>query len=116
MKYRSINMALVGAASLVVCTMLLQGANAQSAPSTAPAGEGPTLRVACGQDMQSLCPGLAKKEARQCLRAHRAQLSAACSAFFQEARARRATGSKGSPAAVGPATGGPPDADQRENK
>ena len=87
MKYRSINLALACAASVGVWAAQLEQASAQSPPPpAAPQQEGLTLRVACGQDLQNLCPGLVKKDARQCLRAHSAQLSAACSAFLQEAQ------------------------------
>jgi hypothetical protein len=47
---------------------------------------------------------MVKKDARQCLKAHRAELSAGCTAFFQEARARR----MGTPPPGGPPPGGPP--------
>src|ERR1700733_7408193 len=39
------------------------------------ARQGPPMRIACAPDMKTLCPGLVKREARQCLKAHRAQLS-----------------------------------------
>ena len=73
-----------------------------------PPRQGPTMRVACSKDMQSLCPGLVGKDARKCLREHRAQLSAECTAFFKEAQARRnATPSGASP--LGPSSPGEPE-------
>jgi hypothetical protein len=52
--------------------------------------QGGAMRTACSKDMQSLCPGLAGKDAAKCLiREHRAQLSTECMTFFKEARARR---------------------------
>jgi hypothetical protein len=83
------------------------------------ARQGPPLRIACAPDMRALCPGLVKREARQCLKAHRAQLSQGCIAFFEEARARRvhrAMGAPpgdtppGAPPGAGPPRNGPPGA------
>jgi hypothetical protein len=55
------------------------------------------LQVACAPDIQKFCPGLVKKESRQCLKAHRAELSAGCTAFFEEKRARRTGAPSGGP-------------------
>jgi hypothetical protein len=93
MKHGFLELAVISAAILVLATGG-QSANAQGA----------NLRVACAPDLQKFCPGLVKKDARQCLKAHRAELSAGCTAFFQEARARRMA----TPPAGGPPTGGPP--------
>lgn len=97
MTNRWINVALVSAA-----VVLVSAAFAGAQDGQAPPRQSPPMRVACGQDMQSLCPGLAGKDARQCLRAHRPQLSAGCVAFFQEARTRRASGAMAAPPAGGP--------------
>ncbi len=64
----------------------------QSAPR-----QGGAMRTACGKDMQSLCPGLAGKDAAKCLREHRAQLSPECIAFFKEAKERRSATQSGGP-------------------
>jgi hypothetical protein len=103
MKRRFINLVLISAAIFILSAAEIQTASAQGGPPPPPR-EGPPLRVACAQDMQRLCPGLQRKDARQCLKANRAQLSAGCKAFFQEARARRAGGAMGAP----PSAGGPP--------
>jgi hypothetical protein len=98
MKHRFFELAVISAAMLVLAAAE-QTANAQGA----------NLRVACAPDLQKFCPGLVKKDARQCLKAHRAELSAGCTAFFQEARARRmGTPPPGGPPTGGPPTGGPP--------
>jgi hypothetical protein len=70
-----------------------------------PPRQGGPMRTACSKDMQSLCPGLAGKDAAKCLmKEHRAQLSAECLTFFKEARARRnATQSGAAPPSSGPA-------------
>jgi len=110
---RSISLALIGAMILVMSAAEIQKTRAQETqPPPAPPRQGPPMRVACGQDMQSLCPGLVGKDARQCLRSHRGQLSAGCIAFFQEARARRAAGQMGAPPAGGPPPGPDEDKDQ----
>jgi hypothetical protein len=102
MKHRSNKFALIGAAICVVSAAGMRTASAQTAAP--PAGQGPSLRVACGADMQRFCPGLKGKDARLCLRAYHAQISAGCTAFLEEAKARRAAGATGAP----PAAGGPP--------
>ena len=56
MKYRFIQLSLIGAAISVA-----SAAHAQT-------GARP-LRVACGTDMQKFCPGLKSGDARMCLRA-----------------------------------------------
>lgn len=81
------------------------------------ARRGPPMRIACAPDMSALCPGLVRREARQCLKAHRAQLSRGCITFFEEARARRVHRAMGAPSGdkppgasqgAGPARSGPP--------
>ena len=83
-----------------------------AAPESLAQSGGGKLNVACGQDIQKLCAGTENKEARKCLRSHRAELSGECKAFFQEARARRqAQKNNQQPSAApagGPPTGGPP--------
>lgn len=103
MKYRSNKFALIGAAICVVSAAEMRTASAQTAAP--PPGQGPTLRVACGPDMQRFCPGLKGKDARLCLRAYHAQVSAGCTAFLEEAKARRA-GAAGAPPAGGSPPGG----------
>ncbi len=103
MTNRWINLALVSAAIVFVSAAIAGAQDVQAPPR-----QGPRMRVACGQEMQSLCPGLTGKDARQCLRAHRPQLSAGCIAFFQEARTRRASGAMGGPPAGGPPPGSEP--------
>jgi hypothetical protein len=108
MKHRSNKFALIGAVICVVSAAEMRTASAQTAAP--PPGQGPTLRVACGADMQRFCPGLKGKDARLCLRGYHAQISAGCTAFLQEAQARRAAGATGAPPAGGPPPGGsPPD-------
>jgi len=99
MKHSSIKSTLIGAAICVVSAAQVQTASAQTA---AP----PPLRAACGPDMQVLCPGLKGKDARQCLGAHHAQISAGCMAFLDGAKARRGAGAMAPP----PAGGAPPSA------
>ena len=94
MKYRFIQLALIGAAISVA-----SAAHAQTGA--------PTLRVACGTDMQKLCPGLKGKDARMCLRAYHAQISPDCMAFLEQAKGQRASGAMTAPA---PAAGSPPSA------
>ena len=103
MRYRPINPALVSAAIFLVSV-----ANAGAQEMQPPPRQGPSMRAACGQDLQSLCPGLTGHDARQCLRGHRPQLSAGCIAFFQGARARRASGATGAAPPSGPPPGGQP--------
>jgi len=92
MNYRFIPMVLIGATI--------------SATSAAYAQTGaPTLRIACGADMQKFCPGLKGKEARMCLRAYHAQISPDCTAFLEQAKAQRAGGAM--PAPAPPATAPP---------
>jgi hypothetical protein len=71
-----------------------------------PPRQGGALRTACSKDMQSLCPGLAGKDAAKCLiKEHRTQLSTDCLTFFKEARGRRnATQAGAAPPSGGPAT------------
>jgi hypothetical protein len=76
-----------------------------------PPRQGPTMRVACSKDMQSLCAGVVGKDARQCLKEHRAQLSAECTAFFKEAQARRSATPSGASPPGGPTNG--PDAGKK---
>jgi hypothetical protein len=103
MMTRSFNLALVSAA-----IFLVSAASAGAQDMQPPPRQGPSLRMACGQELQTLCPGLTGRDARQCLRAHRPQLSAGCIAFFQGARARRAAGATGAPPAGGPPPSGEP--------
>jgi hypothetical protein len=101
MNRRFLNWAFVGAMIAVLSGAEPETADAQDQQPLP--RQGPTMRVACSQDMQSLCPGLVGKDAAKCLREHRAQLSTECITFFKEARARRsATPSGASP------PGGPP--------
>lgn len=100
---RSINLALVSSA-IFLTAMVSAGAQDTQPPPR----QGPSLRAACGQDLQGLCPGLTGHDARQCLRAHRPQLSGGCIAFFQGARARRAAGATGAAPAGGPPPSGEP--------
>jgi hypothetical protein len=94
MKYRLIQLALIGSAISAASAALAQtGAS--------------SLRVACGTDMQKFCPGLKGKDARMCLRAYHAQISPDCMAFLEQAKAQRAGGAMNSPA---PAAGSPPSA------
>ena len=93
MNHRLLNWAFVGAMIAV-----LSGAEPGTADAQDPPRQGPTMRVACSKDMQSLCPGLAGKDAAKCLREHRAQLSAECIAFFKEAKERRSATQSGAPA------------------
>jgi hypothetical protein len=98
MKHRLLNWAFVGAMIAVLWGVGPKTADAQD--QQPPPQQGPTMRVACSKDMQSLCPGLVRKDAAKCLREHRAQLSAECTAFFKEAQAQRnATTSGGAPPA-----------------
>ena len=78
------------------------------------ARQGPPMRIACAPDMKTLCPGLVKREARQCLKAHRAQLSPGCITFFEEARARRVHRAMGAPPGDAP-PGAPPGAGPRRS-
>jgi hypothetical protein len=84
---------------------VLSGAEPQTADAQdqqPPPRQGPTMRVACSKDMQSLCPGLVGKDAAKCLREHRAQLSAECIAFFKEAKERRRQSGDAPPAPSSP--------------
>src|SRR6516164_5121985 len=94
MKYRFIQLALIGA---TICAA--SAAHAQTGA--------PSLRVACGTDMQKFCPGLKGKDARMCLRAYHAQISPDCMAFLEQAKAQRAGGAMTAPA---PTAGSPPTA------
>jgi len=96
MNHRLLNWAFVGAMIAVLSGAELGTANAQDQQAHPP--QGPTMRVACSKDMQSLCPGLAGKDAAKCLKEHRAQLSAECIAFFKEAKERRSATQSGAPA------------------
>jgi hypothetical protein len=111
MKNLSIISAL-GCAVIVLVSVATAGAEDVQPPPR----QGPPLRVACGQELQSLCPGLTGREARQCLRTHRPQLSTGCITFFQEARARRAAGAAGAPPAGGPPPGSEPAPSPDDNK
>ncbi len=102
MKLSSIKLSVIGAAIFVVTAAPIQASAQTAAPRQGP----PPLRVACGAEMQSLCPGLKGKDARMCLRAHHATLSPGCTAFLEEAKARRAAGTMGQPPA--PADSPPP--------
>lgn len=101
---RSIKLALISFAVSGVSAAAISAASAQTAAP--PPGPGPTMRVACGADMQTHCPGLRGKDARLCLRAYHAQLSPECTAFLAEAKAKRAAGAMGKPPAGGPPPGG----------
>ena len=69
-----------------------------------PPRQGGTIRTACSKDMQTLCPGLAGKDAAKCLiKEHRAQLSTECLTFFKEARARRSATQSGAASPSEPA-------------
>ena len=97
MNRRFLNWTFVGAMIAILSGAGPGTANAQDAQS-APQ-QGGAMRTACGKDMQSLCPGLAGKDAAKCLiKEHRAQLSAECSAFFKEAKERRSATQSGAPA------------------
>jgi hypothetical protein len=111
MKHRTINLLIVVAAFFALLAALAEPANAQGAGGGGKR-QGPKLRVACGQDMQKLCPGMERKDARKCLNSHRAQLSSGCSEFFKEARERRKErkAGGGQPPGGGPPPGeNPPD-------
>jgi hypothetical protein len=82
---------------------------ASAAEHTAGA-QGANLQVACAPDIQKFCPGMVKKESRQCLKAHRDELSAGCTAFFQEKRARRTGAPSGGPPRGEPPPGNSPSA------
>jgi hypothetical protein len=93
MNRRFLNWAFVG-----VMIVVLSGAEPETADAQdqqPPPRQGPTMRVACSKDMQSLCPGLVGKDAAKCLREHRSQLSAECIAFFKEAKERRSATQSG---------------------
>ena len=94
MKYRFCQFALIGAAMCVAATAQAQ--------TTAPP---PSMRVACGPDMQKFCPGLKGKEVRMCLRAFHAQISPDCLASLDQAKAKRTGGAMAAPP---PAAGAPP--------
>ena len=99
MNYRLIQIAIVGAA--------ISAASVAYAQTEA----APTLRTACGADMQKHCPGLKGKDARLCLRAYHAQISPDCLTFLDQAKAQRGGGAMAAPApAPAPAAGSPPSA------
>jgi hypothetical protein len=100
MNRRVFNWAFVGVIIAVFFGAEPETADAQD--QQAPARQGPTMQLACSKDMQSLCPGLVGKDARKCLREHRAQLSAECIAFFKEAKERRSATQSGAPAPSSP--------------
>ena len=102
MKLSPISLFLIGAGILVGSAAAIQAASAQT--ETAPPGQGPTMRVACGADLRAHCPGLKGKDARLCLRAYHAQITPECTAFLAEAQAKRAAGAMNKP----PAGGAPP--------
>ena len=96
MNRRFLNWTFVGAMIAILSGAGPGTANAQDAQSVPQ--QGGAMRTACGKDMQSLCPGLAGKDAAKCLiKEHRAQLSAECSAFFKEAKERRSATQSGAP-------------------
>lgn len=103
MKHRSISLALAAAAIFFVSEANIQPVAAQDMGPPA-ARPRTTLRIACAMDMERLCQGLIKKEARQCLKAHRSQLSRGCKTYLQEAKMRR--GQRGM---SGPPEGSPGD-------
>jgi hypothetical protein len=110
MHYRFVNWTFAGVMIVVLGGTALETAGAQD--SQPPPQQGPTMRAACKTDMQSLCPGLVGKDAPKCLKEHSAQLSAECTAFFKEAKARRSatTSNSSSPGEPEPAAaqGGQP--------
>ena len=112
MNRRFLSWALVGALIAVLSCAGPRTADAQDGRS-APR-QGGAMRAACGKDMQSLCPGLAGKDAAKCLmKEHRVQLSAECLTFFKEARARRnATQAGAAPPPSGPANNPAPGASE----
>jgi hypothetical protein len=126
MKYRSINLALVGAAIFVMLAADINAASAQSPPPPPPPGAAPPpgappppsappkvprMRVACGPDVASFCPGMKSSEARKCLRAHRAELSPSCVGYLRAVRAAAKAKAMSAPPPGGPPPpAGPPPA------
>jgi hypothetical protein len=131
MKPRLVHLAVIAAAIFLVAGQIMPKPRAQD---VGPPAEGPrvapTLRMACGMDMEQLCPGLIKKEARHCLKAHRIQLTRGCRTYLQEARMRRKSqggmseppgappsgDSSAAPPAGGPQRGGPPPSGSDDNE
>jgi hypothetical protein len=98
MNSRLIQVALIGAAISAASAAFAQTEDAK-----------PSLRVACGADMQKHCPGLKGKDARMCLRAYHAQISPDCLTFLDQAKAQRSGGAMAAPApAPAPAAAPPP--------
>jgi hypothetical protein len=98
MNSRLILVALVGAAISAASAAFAQTEDAK-----------PSLRAACGADMQKHCPGLKGKDARMCLRAYHAQISPDCMTFLDQAKAQRSGGAMAAPApAPAPAAAPPP--------
>jgi hypothetical protein len=124
MKYRSLHLALIGGAVLMIATAQTQTANAQNPPPPPPpaaaappappppppATKGPRMRVACGPDLASFCPGLKGAEARKCLRAHRAEIAPPCVAYLKarSAAAKAKAMSAPPPGSPPPPAGAPP--------
>jgi hypothetical protein len=131
MKPRLIQLAVIAAAISLFAGQITSKSRAQDTESP-PEGSrvARTFRMACGIDMEQLCPGLVKKEARHCLKAHRAQLTSGCRTFLQEARMRRKSreeiseppgaplsgDSWAAPPAGGPQRGGPPPSGSDDNE
>ena len=116
MKYRSINLALIGAAIFVMSAMQIQTASAQSPPPPAPvapaAGAPPpapkdSMRTACGADITSFCSGLKGQDARKCLRAHRVEISPSCVAYLKARRAAAKAKAMSAPLGSPPPAGAP---------
>ncbi|PWR18834.1 cysteine rich repeat-containing protein [Zavarzinia compransoris] len=75
-------------------TLALAAALAAGLAAPALAQGGPAaqkLRAACAKDIETLCPGVQPGGGRilQCLKQHRKEVSADCTAAFEEARAAR---------------------------
>jgi Cysteine rich repeat len=76
------------------CLTIFSVAQAQERPP--PAQGGSTVREACQADVQKFCPGVQPGggRIRECIAAHKDELSPACRDALQSARARR-PGAKG---------------------
>jgi hypothetical protein len=122
MEYRSLHLALIGGAVLMIAAAQIHTASAQNpppppaaeappgAPPPPPATRGPSMRVACGPDLASFCPGLKGAEARKCLRAHRAEIAPPCEAYFKARRAAARAKAMSAPPPGSPPPAGPPPA------
>jgi hypothetical protein len=117
MKYRSINLALIGAAIFVMSALQVQTASAQSPPPAAVAQDAgappappkrPSMRKACGADITSFCPGLKGQDARKCLRTHRAEISPPCVGYLKARRAAAKAKAMSAPPGSPPPAGAPP--------